>query len=343
MSDTTPTDLPSRRQLRESGMTGPIEIPTGPPLTRRERKMREQLEATGAIPVMTASTPVVDSPVTSDSPAPQPVAPPAPEPAAVTPAPATPAAVTPIAPESPPAATAEPTPRPLTRRELREQLRGKPVDVPPSPAPVVEQEPEDEAPAAIAPEPTPRVVDEEFSWQHPLDGPGGEAVSPVEVVAPAPAEPPAVLPPVFGTIPSGRDTPTAPARSVSTAAPATNALILPVAPSIDVTGPLGDTGEVLVTGNIPLPRLVAETAVTGVLDVDDDDDFMEADSGPYTAPISASLAVSSRSLELDQPMIQKPRVGAVSLALGVSAAILSVTAVSLLALALLTDIIQLPF
>jgi hypothetical protein len=130
---------------------------------------------------------------------------------------------------------------------------------------------------------------------------------------------------------------------VSTAAPATNALILPVAPSIDVTGPLTDTGEVIVTGSIPLPRLVAETGVTGVLDLDDDDDFMEADSGPYTAPISASLAVSSRSLELDQPMIQKPRVGAVSLALGVSAAILGVTAVSLLALALLTDIIQLPF
>jgi len=188
-------------------------------------------------------------------------------------------------------------------------------------------------------------VEEEFSWQEPLEEP--EEMEPpqpeVKIVAPAKPEIPAPLPPVFGTIPSGRDTPTAPARSVSTPAPATNALILPVAPSIDVTGPLGDTGEVLVTGNIPLPRMVAETGVTGVLDVDDDDDFMEADSGPYTAPISASLAVSSRSLELDQPMIQKPRVGAVSLALGVSAAILGVTAVSLLTLALLTDIIQLPF
>jgi len=333
MSDTTPTDLPSRRQLRESGMTGPIEVPTGPLLTRRERKMREQMQATGAIPVMTASNPVIDSPVTSEPQPPQPVAPPAPEPAAATP-------VTPV---TPPAPSAEPTPRPLTRRELREQLRGRPVDVPQRREPVVEQEPEDEAPATIAPKPAPRVLEEEFSWQEPLDEPVGEAVPPVEVVAPVLAEPPAPLPPVFGTIPSGRDTPTAPARSVGTAAPATNALILPVAPSIDVTGPLGDTGEVLVTGNIPLPRMVAETGVTGVLDVDDDDDFMEADSGPYTAPISASLAVSSRSLGLDQPMIRKPRVGAVSLALGVSAAILGVTAVSLLALALLTDIIQLPF
>jgi hypothetical protein len=335
MSDTTPTDLPSRRQLRESGMTGPIDIQTAPPLTRRERKMREQMEATGAIPVMSASAPVIDSPVTSEPEPPQPVAPPAPEPVASTP----------VAPVIPPAPSAEPTARPLTRRELREQLRGKAKDVPPAPVPVVGLGPEDDTPAVIAPKPTPRVVEEEFSWQKPLEEPG-EMEPPqlqVKVVAPAQPETPAPLPPVFGTIPSGRDTPTAPARSVSTAAPATNALILPVAPSIDVTGPLGDTGEVLVTGNIPLPRMVAETGVTGVLDVDDDDDFMEADSGPYTAPISASLAVSSRSLELDQPMIQKPRVGAVSLALAVSAAILGVTAVSLLALALLTDIIQLPF
>jgi len=338
MSDTTPTDLPSRRQLRESGMTGPIDIPTGPALTRRERKMREQMEATGAIPVMSASAPVIDSPVTNETEPPQPVAPPAPDPVV-----AARVAATPVAPVISPAPSAEPAPRPLTRRELREQLRGKAKDVPPASAPVVEQEPEDDTPAVIAPKPAPRVVEEEFSWQEPLDEPVGEAVPPVEVVAPVLAEPPAPLPPVFGTIPSGRDTPTAPARSVGTAAPATNALILPVAPSIDVTGPLGDTGEVLVTGNIPLPRMVAETGVTGVLDVDDDDDFMEADSGPYTAPISASLAVSSRSLGLDQPMIRKPRVGAVSLALGVSAAILGVTAVSLLALALLTDIIQLPF
>ena len=340
MSDTTPTDLPSRRQLRESGMTGPIDIPTDPPLTRRERKMREQMEVTGAIPVMSASAPVIDSPVTSETEPPQPVAPTAPDPVV-----AAPVAATPVAPVISPAPSAELTPRPLTRRELREQLRGKAKDVPPAPAPVVEQEPEDDTPAVIAPKPAPRVVEEELSWQEPLEEP--EEMEPpqpeVKIVAPAQSEIPAPLPPVFGTIPSGRDTPTAPARSVSTAAPATNALILPVAPSIDVTGPLGDTGEVLVTGNIPLPRMVAETGVTGVLDVDDDDDFMEADSGPYTAPISASLAVSSRSLELDQPMIQKPRVGAVSLALGVSAAILGVTAVSLLALALLTDIIQLPF
>jgi hypothetical protein len=327
VTDTSPTDLPSRRELREAGMTGPIDIPSGPPLTRRERKMREQLEATGALPVIHPGNPPTPEVTQTQPTIEQPAAP------VVTVAPS------PIVAASP-AAPAGTEGRPLTRRELREQLRTPAKDTA-AVAAVAEDvaEREEIVPSALAPNPVSREVEEKFSWQLPLEemeaSPSESSETPVATPAP--------LPPVFGTIPAGRDTPTAAARTVSTAAPATNALILPVAPSIDVTGPLTDTGEVIVTGSIPLRRLVAETGVTGVLDVDDDDDFMEADSGPYTAPISASLAVSSRSLELDQPMIQKPRVGAVSLALGVSAAILGITAVSLLALALLTDIIRLPF
>jgi hypothetical protein len=122
-------------------------------------------------------------------------------------------------------------------------------------------------------------------------------------------------------------------------------LILPVAPSIDVTGPLGDTGEIIVTGNIPLPRLIAETGLTGVVDanIDDDDysDYVDPDSGTYTQPVRALDAVSSRSLEIDQPLIQKPRWGSLAITLGVSAAILGVTAISLLALALFTNVFAL--
>lgn len=331
MSDSLPP-LPSRRQLREMGLTGPIQVAVPQPQSRRERKV---LEATGAIPVITEEAleqhDVESAPVAVVS-----------GPVEVAESPAAPVALAPDSAVAPPAA------RPLTRRELREQLRSPATDAPP--APVVEkpaaepsEEIEDVAEApVIAPKPTPRGAEEEFSWQAPLEADESGDVETAED-EPAPVEPPRPLPPVFGTVPAGRDTPTASATSVSTAAPATNALILPVAPSIDVTGPMGDTGEVIVTGNIPLPRLVSETGVTGALDIDSDDDFVEADSGPYTAPISASLAVSSRSLELDQPMIHKPRIGAVSLALGVSAAILGVTALSLLALALLTDIIPLPF
>lgn len=332
MSDILPP-LPSRRALREMGLTGPIQVAVAQPQSRRERKV---LEATGAIPVITedsreehhpesAPVAVVSAPV-------EVVEPPVAQPAI-----------------SPNTAVAPPTERPLTRRELREQLRSPAKDAPP--APVVEravaepsEESDDVAEApVIPPKPVSREAEEEFSWQAPLEADDSDEVGEVVEDPSAIVEPVRPLPPVFGTAPVGRDTPTASSRTVSAATPATNALILPVAPSIDVTGPMGDTGEVIVTGNIPLPRLVAETGVTGALDVDSDDDFIEADSGPYTAPISASMAVSSRSLELAQPMIHKPRIGAVSLALGVSAAILGVTALSLLALALLTDIIPLPF
>lgn len=333
MTDSSLPPLPSRRQLREGGITGPIEMPVAQPQSRRERKI---LEATGAIPVITpedlerdevesAPMNLVEAPVE------------------VAPQPAT------VSTSAPVVAAEPPSQRPLTRRELREQLRSPATDAPPSPAvatpepDVIEEQDESDSLSVVAPKPTPREPEEEFSWQLPLEDDEPEEVEPAAAEPDAPAQAPAPLPPVFGAVPTGRDTPTASARTVSSAAPATNALILPVAPSIDVTGPMGDTGEVIVTGNIPLPRLVSETGVTGTLDIDSDDDFVEADSGPYTAPISASMAVSSRSLEIEQPMIHKPRVGAVSLALGVSAAILGVTALSLLALALLTDIIQLPF
>ncbi len=154
----------------------------------------------------------------------------------------------------------------------------------------------------------------------------------------------APLPPVFSP-PSGTgDTHTAPARAVGAGTEATNALILPVAPSMDLTGPMGDTGEVLVTGNIPLPRSVSEKAITGVVDLDEDvGDFEAVDTGSFTAPIRATDAVSSRTITLDQPMIRTPRWGAASITLGFSAAILGLTAVGLLALALLTDIVELPF
>ena len=56
MSDVNEGGELSRRALREVE-TGSIPVFDGPPLTRRERKMREEMIATGVIPVQ---TPVVD-------------------------------------------------------------------------------------------------------------------------------------------------------------------------------------------------------------------------------------------------------------------------------------------
>jgi hypothetical protein len=153
-----------------------------------------------------------------------------------------------------------------------------------------------------------------------------------------------VLPPVFGPTTTQGDTHTASARTVGVGLDATHALILPVAPTMDVTGPIGDTGEVLITGNIPLPRHVSEQALTGALEMEEDHSpYDQADGSSFTTPIRASDAVSSRTSQVDQPMIQKPRWGVASIVLGSSAAILGVSALGLLALALLTDIVDLPF
>lgn len=318
MSDSDSPAIPTRRDLR-TGNTGAIVMPDQPPQSRRERKLREHLIETGALPAMSSVPQGFPNPTVAPS-----VSPPD---LTVPQAPAPPQ--TPVSPVSP---TGSP---PLTRRQLREQLRMPATDsfVPPSPVPST---------SSIEPSVPPQV------------DPAGVSAPPPSVIAPTePSSPASVettsqvtpLPPVFAApLIQSVDSELAQSRSVGPAAPATNALILPVAPPMDMTGPLGDTGEVLVTGNIPLPRHVVETGITGVIDVDvdDDDDFINADSGVYTQPIRAVQAVSSRSLELEAPMIKKPRWGAMSLALGISAAVLGVTAVSLLALALLTDIVQLP-
>jgi hypothetical protein len=378
----------SRRALREAE-TGSIPVFDGPPLTRRERKMREEMIATGVIPVQApaAETP---APPAVDQPSPAPIV-----------APDVPAAAVPV--ETPVVSAAvvaqpdpaveqvvpEPPAQPLTRRELREQLRGRApkkqpaVAVPAAPVEPPALEPVMDVPALVAPPlaPVEEPVDEEKAWpvlDAPVSSPvapviedepvvaveevdegvavdttevivGGEPTSVPPVVDEPSVEepeetvvPPLVpLPPVFAPTTS-RDTETAPALEVGPAAPATHALILPVAPSIDVTGPLGDTGEIIVTGNIPLPRVIAETGLTGVVDaeIDDDDysDYVDPESGTYTQPVRALDAVSSRSLEIDQPLIHKPRWGSLAITLGVSASILGVTAISLLALALFTNV-----
>ncbi len=321
--------LPSRRALREQAHAGSLTLPSDPPMSRRERRLRETLEATGSL-----SLPF--------------------EPSAESTPTGTPAFASPESPLSAPVNVISSNP-PLTRRQLRDQLRLPPTDSlgsvhAPQPGAGVGQplggDSDSELPGQPAPVSVTRVLNEETTrqpqWDSLLvddDAAASTGSTPVTTITGSTA-----LPPVFAMPASTRDdSELALSRSVGPTAPATNALILPVAPPMDMTGPIGDTGEVLVTGNIPLPKYVVETGITGVVDVDDDDDFVEADSGAYTQPIRADQAVSSRSLELDAPMIKKPRWGAVSLALAISAAVLGVTAVSLLALALLTDIVQLPF
>jgi len=333
----TDSPYPSRRALREQGLTTgsiPALTETGsippqseempPPLTRRERRERERLAETGSLPFPLPVTTPAAEPSVDESPT-----------AASDETPAPPIDV----PESGPntATTVAPTPtpatRPLTRRELREmERRGE--QVPDTGLiPVVESEPVVTQQAAVHEAPAPEA--EEISEQIAV----GEVV---EEHAPAdPEREEAVaLPPVFAPTPSA-EVHTASSQEVGVASDQTNALILPVAPGMDLTGPIGDTGEVLVTGNIPLPKQVSEQAITGIVEVDSDE-YDVTDTGTFSNPIRATHAVSSRSLELAPPMIKKPRRGAASIVLAFSSAVLAVAAVGLLALALMTDLIALP-
>lgn len=82
----------------------------------------------------------------------------------------------------------------------------------------------------------------------------------------------------------------------------TSALILPSMPETDgLTGPLGETGELFVTGSFELPKSLSETgghsALHDSVDADPLDDlgFAEATPTGMMAPVSASRAISARS------------------------------------------------
>jgi hypothetical protein len=314
----------------------PQESLSSPPLTRRQRREQEQQIATGAIALPPEVQPAPPAPESSASPVvPPPVTPPQ-EVSGQATGQMPGVAAGSLSATAPHQNTAHN--RLLTRRERREmEQRGEPVP--------------DTGRIPVLPD----QGGAEGAGGSILPGSGG-ASPPVSMgtlaanvgSADAPgvgASEPAPLPPVFGgpTIVQP-DSLTAPARTVGAGLNATHALILPVAPSVDVTGPIGDTGEVLITGNIPLPRHVSEQALTGALEMEEDTSpYDQADGSSFTTPIRATDAVSSRTIQVGQPMIQRPRWGIASIVLGSSAAILGVTALGLLALALLTDIVELPF
>jgi len=96
----------------------------------------------------------------------------------------------------------------------------------------------------------------------------------------------------------------------------TSSLILPVAPIVDLAGPLGNTGEIVATGLIALPakavtggtmplRLEEETRVDGELV----DPYATGEIGGLSKPIRASQAVSGRSDDTGLLLVRKTRWG----------------------------------
>lgn len=288
------------------------DFPPAQPMTRRERR---ELEKRGLLPDVAASVPVEQ---------------PAPEPQEIVSSPPDSHEPEPL----PPAAT---PPVPMTRRERRMLEETGVIPIPPE-------------------------------YQQPAESSVLEETSLVEVTestppepAPAPAEP---LPPVFGppvtsTAPeqpstvvenpepsSGGDTrppdSTSPSRVVGDVSMATSSLILPTTPTIDMSGPIGDTGEVIVTGQITLPHRLAETGSIPAMvqDTDDDEHFDAYVTGEIAAmsqPIRASKAVSGQGDDTDILLVRRVRWGTAAILTATGAAVLGLGAVVLLVIALLTD------
>ena len=188
----------------------------------------------------------------------------------------------------------------------------------------------------------------------------GEALSapvaPTEMLAPVAPEAvpaPAVLPPVFAS-PAAPHTGATPvsggmpvistSRVVGDIGMTTSSLIIPQTPTIDIAGPLGDTGEVVVTGQILLPSTMAERGSLPLLtDHRDDDEVMDAyvtGAIPASAkPVRASQAVSGKGDDSDIVLVRRARWGTAAVVTSLGAAVLGLAAVALLILAVMTDVL----
>jgi hypothetical protein len=122
-------------------------------------------------------------------------------------------------------------------------------------------------------------------------------------------------------------------------------LILPHTPTIDIAGPLGSTGEiVVVTGQIRLPSSLAERGGAPALVEDrDQDEVMDSyvtGAIPASAkPMRASQAVSTKGDDTDIVLVRRARFGVATVVTGLSAAVLGLAALGLLVLAMLSEVV----
>ncbi len=263
--------------------------------------------------------------------------------------------------------TNQPIGQPMTRRERR-ALEEQGI-VPPTPEPIqtsVAEAPQAEfvePPAPSAPLPSRRELRLLQQGGAPADyeresEPPGAAPTEALVTTPAPTPPVVPLPPVFGapvSVPATTGTTTvtpfsdavpviSPSRTVGQMATTTSSLIIPETPTIDIAGPLGHTGEVVVTGQIRLPQTLSEIGSLPALVEDrDDDEVMDAYVTGAIAmsakPMRASQAVSGKGDDSDIVLVRRARWGTAAVVTSLGAAVLGLAAVALLILAVMTDVL----
>ena len=170
-----------------------------------------------------------------------------------------------------------------------------------------------------------------------------EAVPPSQPVVQEP------LPPVFAPVLDARPASTEAsskglARGPGDPLRATSSLILPTTPGADLTGPLGDTGEIVVTGNIRLPSHVSVQGTAPFrLDSDIEDDVMDSyvtgEIGALSQPVSARHAVSGRSKDSDIMSIRKTRWGTGTVITLLVLGTLTLAAIGLVVLSVTTGVL----
>lgn len=170
-----------------------------------------------------------------------------------------------------------------------------------------------------------------------------EAVPPSQPVVQEP------LPPVFAPVLDARPASTEAsskglARGPGDPLRATTSLILPTTPGADLTGPLGDTGEIVVTGNIRLPSHVSVQGTAPFrLDSDIEDDVMDSyvtgEIGALSQPVSARHAVSGRSKDSDIMSIRKTRWGTGTVITLLVLGTLTLAAIGLVVLSVTTGVL----
>ena len=127
----------------------------------------------------------------------------------------------------------------------------------------------------------------------------------------------------------------------------TNALVIPSLPSEDALRPFGNTGEILITGTIDLPRSMGSTGahpvrydhsdVDALLEATDREDSTDNDSAPVRAIRAVSTHTSTRGILDTKKPKGNPRL---PLILAIAGGIVLVAAVVLIVVAMTTGIIK---
>jgi hypothetical protein len=209
------------------------------------------------------------------------------------------------------------------------------------------------------PAPPPLSRRERRQFEHGASGVASypSTAAPMEAMGtPTPPAPP--LPPVFAALASAPPitqtttvTPFSdavpvitPSRSVGHMTPTTNSLIVPETPTIDIAGPLGNTGEVVFTGQIRLPQSLSEVGSLPALVMDRDDyevmdDYVTGAIPMSVMPMRASQAASGKGDDSAIVMVSSARWGTAAVVTSLGAAVLGLAAVALLILAVMTDVL----